>query len=98
MASKHPTPPPPTPAPYFYMYCVSIYMSLYTVRTCTNTDFRTKVSSTFTLSLLLNIKLYVSLWARPISLIYDVQHLKRYHVNCLFNHFLMEHSIFVSDF
>ena len=40
----------------------------------------------------------MSLWARPISLICDVQHSKRYHVNCLFNHFLMEHSIFVSDF
>ena len=68
------------------------------LRTCTNTDFRIELSSTSTLSLLLNRELYVSLWARPISLIYDVQHSKRYHVNCLFNLFLMEHYIFVSDF
>ena len=67
------------------------------IRTCTNADFRSKVSSKFTLSLLLNREMYVSLWARPISLIYDVQHSKIYHVNCLFNHFLMKHSIFVSD-
>ena len=67
------------------------------LRTCTNADFRSKVSSKFTLSLLVNNELYVSLWARPISLIYDVQHLKIYHVNCLFNPFLMKHSNFVSD-
>ena len=67
------------------------------VRTCTNADFRSKVSSKFTLSLLVNNELYVSLWARPISLIYDGQHSKIYHVNCLFNPFLMKHFIFVSD-
>ena len=40
---------------------------------CTNTDFRSKVSSKFTLSLLLNREMYVSPWARPISLIYDAR-------------------------
>ena len=67
------------------------------VRTCTKADFRSKVSSKFTLTLLVNNELYVPLWTRPISLIYDVQHSKIYHVNCLFNPFLMKHSIFVSD-
>ena len=40
--------------------------SILWVRTCTNTNYRTKVLSTFTLSLLLNRELYVSLWVRPI--------------------------------
>ena len=63
------------------------------IRTCTNTDFGSKVSSKFTF-----VTFIEQGTVRPISLIYDVQHSKRYHVNCLFNPFLMEHSIFVSDF
>ena len=79
------------------MVCLIVLREGVELRTCTNADFRSKVSSKFTLSLLVNNELYVSLWARPISLIYDVQHSKIYHVDCLFNPFLMKHSIFVSD-
>ena len=84
----------------FYLFINMIYKvhhSQLNVKTCTNADFRSKVSSKFTLSLLVNNELYVTLWARPISLIYDVQHSKIYHVNCLFNPYLMKHSIFESD-
>ena len=79
---------------YIDMQCINHVLY---VRTCTNADFRSKVLSKFTLSLLVNNELYVSLWARPISLIYDVQHSKIYHVNCFFNPFLMKHSSFLFD-